>query len=443
LNRTILFIMLLLAAFIMSACAGKSDPLPQDVDLSNEVEHDEDNTTTDDATEILEEEEEDPKPGDDSRIIEGFNIAPALTVTSLKEAYQDYFLFGVGLNGTSPSNDTVQSEAMREIIKHHFNSVTYSNLMKPSYLLDHAQSMSNADQGISEPAVNFESAIAGLEFAKENNIQMRGHTLVWHAQTPDWFFREGYRSNGEFVDKDTMLERMESYIKQVLDYTQTEYPGVIYSWDVVNEAVEIRTGHFETETGLHIRTMHGDDLDNLWYKIVGIDYVEKAFEYARKYADTEVKLFYNDYNTFQPLKTSSIYQLVLGLKEKGFIDGIGMQGYMGLDYPRIGSGHDNIADAIKKFSELELEIHITELTISSNDKDEASMNAQANRYKELFELLTELDTNSGGPANITSVTVFGLMDEYMFYANDKNYARLFDGQLQPKPAFYSIMSVVE
>ncbi|MCM8900025.1 endo-1,4-beta-xylanase [Caldicoprobacter algeriensis] len=109
--------------------------------------------------------------------------------------------------------------------------------------------------GNSEPAVKFDTVIPGLEFCKENGIQMRGHVLVWHNQVPDWFFREGYESDGEFVDKETMLARMESYIRQVLEFTQKEYSGVIYAWDVVNEAVEITDGSFlRLESGFNIRT---------------------------------------------------------------------------------------------------------------------------------------------------------------------------------------------
>jgi endo-1,4-beta-xylanase len=294
-----------------------------------------------------------------------------------------------------------------------------------------------------EPAVVFDSMIAGLEFCKENGIQMRGHVLVWHNQVPDWFFREGYQTEGEYVDKDSMLVRLESYIKQVLEFTQTEYPGIIYCWDVVNEAVENSAGSFEKETGFNIRTKFAGSKDNMWYKVIGVDYVEKSFEYARKYADPEVKLFYNDYNTFQPTKTISIYALVSYLKEKGLIDGIGMQGYMSLTYPGIAAGNDNFMSAVTKFAELGLEIQITELSIKSEDMSEASMEKQAERYESLFQILAGLDTASGRSANITSVTVFGLMDEYLFYDNDTTNSRLFDGKLQPKPAFYSILSVAE
>lgn len=375
--------------------------------------------------------------------VDGYDITASVIGTPLKEAYEEYFRMGVGLNGTSASNATIRSDAMSEIIKYHFNSVTYSNLMKPVYLLDQKGSVDNYDNGITTPAVNFDAVIDGLEFCKENNIKMRGHVLVWHNQVPEWFFREGYQNDGEFVDKETMLGRLESYIQQVIIFMQTEYPGVIYAWDVVNEAVEISAGAYETESGFNIRTKYDGTKDNLWYKVIGVDYVEKSFEYARKYADSEVKLFYNDYNTFQTMKTLKIYKLALYLKEKDLIDGIGMQGYMSLTYPGIAGGNDSFMTAILKFAELGLEIHITELSISAPDKSEESMAKQAERYKTLFQILVGMDTASGLSANITSVTVFGLMDEYLFYTNDETNTRLFDGDLQPKPSFHSILSVVE
>ncbi|MGB4163067.1 MAG: endo-1,4-beta-xylanase, partial [Bacillota bacterium] len=160
-------------------------------------------------------------------------------------------------------------------------------------------------------------------------------------------------------------------------------------------------------------------------------------------ADPEVKLFYNDYNTFQPSKTQAIYRLVSHLKEKGLIDGIGMQGYMDLSYPGIESGRDNLKDALAKFAELGLEIHITELSIRTNGSSEELFRRQAQRYQAVFNTLAEMDTAGGGPANITSVTVFGLMDNYLFYSDDTTTTRLFDGNLQPKPAFYSVLGVAE
>lgn len=438
----------LLAAMLLLSCSGKEDgkatggnnePI---VTTAPTQAPDPTKAPVEESASVAEAEANTPVTPAEPVIVDGYDLTAALSGIALKDAYKDYFKIGVGLNGSTPDTDTTKSAAMSEIIKYHFNSVTYSNLMKPSYLLDQEGSIKNYESGNTEPAVSFNSAISGLEFCKANNIQMRGHVLVWHNQVPEWFFRVGYKNDGDYVDKDTMLARLESYIKQVLTFTQTNYPGVLYCWDVVNEAVENSAGAYEKESGFNIRT-HYDGKENLWYKVIGVDYVEKSFEYARKYADPEVKLFYNDYNTFQPTKTASIYKLVSYLKDKGLVDGIGMQGYMDLSYPGIAGGNDSFMTALSKFAELELEIQLTELTIRSADKSPESMEKQANRYESLFQILKGLDTASGKNANITSVTVFGLMDEYLFYTNDKTYARLFDGKLQPKPAFYSILGVAE
>lgn len=380
-------------------------------------------------------------PGKEAIVIDGFEITASISGTPLKDAYRDYFLIGVGLNGSNIATDTLNSRAMTEIIKYHFNSVTYSNLMKPSYLLDQEGSIANLKAGNPEPAVKFDTVIKGLEFCKANGVKMRGHVLVWHTQTPAWFFREGYSDFGKYVDRETMLLRLESYIRQVLEFTQKEYPGVIYAWDVVNEAVEDTAGHYETKSGFNIRTKFSRIHDNPWYVAVGIDYVEKAFAFARKYAAPGVKLFYNDYNTFQPVKTRAIYKLAAHLKEKGLIDGIGMQGYMSLTYPGISSGVNNFLTALAILGELGLEIHVTELSINPQRSDAELFQIQADRYEEVFRVL--LDVKTSGLANVTSVTVFGLMDNYLFYPYDRTLTRLFDRKLQPKPAFYSVLKAVE
>jgi len=381
---------------------------------------------------------------DTGRIVEGrFDITYAVSGIALKDAFRDYFRMGVGINGNAITNASVRSEALNRIKAYHFNSTTYTNLMKPDFLLYQQGSISNYQSGNPEPALRFDSIIEGMEFCVANNINMRGHVLIWHNQVPEWLFREGYQQTGDFVDRETMLNRMRSYIRQVLEFTQTNYPGVITCWDVVNEAVAVTAGGYETQSGFYIRTTFGENRDNLWYKVIGADYFVKAFEFARRYAGADVKLFYNDYNTFQPVKTERIFALISHLKELGLIDGIGMQGHMGLDYPGISAGNHNIKAAIERFAQLGLEIQITELSINSGNDDEISMQRQADRYEELFRLLTQMDTAGGGPANITSVTVFGLMDRYLFYPADRTFSRLFDGRLQPKPSFRSVMSVVE
>ena len=352
----------------------------------------------------------------------------------LKDLSADYFTFGVGINGSTLENQTLNIPEYMELSKQQFNSCTMTNLMKSCYILDQMGSQKNLKEGNEEPALSFASIDPTLKWCQENDMKMRGHTLVWHTQAPEWFFREGYADDGEYVDKDTMLMRMESYIRQLLTHVQEEYPGVIYCWDVVNEAVDPESA--DPDSPFQCRTKIMQD-PNPWYETIGQDYVEMAFTYARKYADSDVKLFYNDYNTYQTPKTDGIYTLCESLKEKGLIDGIGMQGYWGIDYPPMS----DIENAIKRFSELGLEIQITELSVGLDKENEVMFQKQADKYAEIFNLLCDMDTQGGGPANITNVTVFGLVDHYR--EGDTTNSRLFDENYKPKPAFNAIVEVLE
>ena len=184
------------------------------------------------------------------------------------------------------------------------------------------------------------------------------------------------------------------------------------------------------------RTKCGND-PNPWYETIGPDYVEMAFTYARKYADSDVKLFYNDYNTYQEPKTDGIYKLCESLKEKGLIDGIGMQGYWGISYPSI----QMIETAIQKFAELGLELQVTELSIGVDSETDVQFNKQAVKYAQVFKMLHDMDQDAGGPANITNVTVFGLVDHYR--EGDTTNTRLFDKDYQPKPAYIKVKETME
>jgi endo-1,4-beta-xylanase len=352
----------------------------------------------------------------------------------LKDLSADYFTFGVGINGSTPDNQCLNNPAYMELSKKQFNSCTMTNLMKSCYILDQFNSQENLINGSEEPALSFFTIDPTLKWCQENGMKMRGHTLVWHTQAPEWFFREGYKDDGEYVSREVMLVRMESYIKQLLTHVQTEYPGVIYCWDVVNEAVDPDSA--DPESYFKCRTKI-ENAPNPWYETIGQDYVEMAFTYARKYADSDVKLFYNDYNTFQAPKTEGIYNLAQSLKEKGLIDGIGMQGYWGIDYPPM----KDIQTAIEKFAELGLEIQITELSVGVDKETDAMFEKQADKYEEIFNLLCDMDTQGGGPANITNVTVFGLVDHYR--EGDNTNSRLFDRSYMPKPAFGKIVEVLE
>ncbi|MCL2373572.1 MAG: endo-1,4-beta-xylanase [Defluviitaleaceae bacterium] len=376
-----------------------------------------------------------------------FNLRPALTATPLKDIFADFFTIGVALNGNNISNVSINSPELAALTAFHFNSVSYSNLMKPDFLLDPIASRRNARNG-DETAVGvrFDSAIPGMEFAQANNIGMRGHTLLWHNQTPDWFFREGFLTDGALVSRDVMIARLESYISQVLDFFQTNYPGVVYAWDVVNEAVTTAPGQFNNASGWHTRSHWGDSNNprsNRWYEVIGPDYVRYAFYFARRYAAPDVRLFYNDYNTFQRDRTDAMLVLMEYLLDLGLVDGIGLQSAMGLTWPSsLRTGTNNMVQELQRFGELGLEIHISELCVRIGSDSPSLFQQQADRYRDVFDILLEMHVLNGGPANIANVTFFGLMDCYKFYEGFCQYYWIFDKNLQPKPAFHLISEAV-
>ncbi len=361
-----------------------------------------------------------------------YDLTKALTEPALKDLCNGYFSLGVGINGSTLENQTLNVPEYMAVAKKHFNSCTMTNLMKSCYILDQAGSKQSIKDGDGSPVLSFATIDPTLKWCQENGMQMRGHTLVWHAQAPDWFFREGYDDKGAYVDKETMLFRLESYIAQLMTHVQENYPGVVYCWDVVNEAVDPDKG--DQDSAFLCRTENNGE-PNPWYITIGEDYVEMAFTYARKYAAEGVKLFYNDFNTYDTVKRNAIYTLCESLKEKGLIDGIGMQGYWGVDYPSIGT----LEGTINRYAELGLEIHITELSVGVDEETEESFKEQARRYGMIFMSLRGLDTEGGGNANITNVTFFGLIDHYR--PGDTTNSRLFDSEYQPKPAFENVRNM--
>lgn len=362
-----------------------------------------------------------------------FDLTAALMQPALKDYCKGYFKLGVGLTGSSPQNMAINSEEYMTVAEKHFDSCTLTNLMKAFYMLDQEGCIANAAAGNEEPALTFSHVDEVLQWCVDTGVQMRGHTLVWHTQTPDWFFREGYKNDGEYVDRETMLVRMDSYIKQMMTYCQDNYPGAIYCWDVVNEAVD----EGGDQNSFYLCRTQCDGQPNPWYVVIGDDYVEQAFRSARKYAAEGVKLFYNDYSTIYTTKRDAIYRLCEYLKEEGLIDGIGMQAYW------TGADTDTIERAIKTFAKLGLEIQITELSLDAADLSEEELKKQANSYGSLFYMFSYLDTQGGGPANITAVTLFGLQDGFVMYnGTDKTTSRIFDKDFQPKPAFERIAKIM-
>ena len=336
-------------------------------------------------------------------------------IMTLKDAYKQYFKVGAAV-----SRRDLYTPAHMKFLTAQFNSFTCENEMKPEYFLDKDANKNDPDKYDLSPAITFERAIPYLEYAKENGISMRGHTLVWHNQTPKWFFCEHYNENFPFADREKILTRLENYIRSILEYTANNYPGVIYAWDVVNEVVD-----------------DGAIRKSLWTATVGEDYVFRAFEYARKYAAPGVSLFYNDYETAQDWKRDYIFENILKpLCEKKLVDGMGMQSHLLMDHPSI----EDYSIALEKYGSLGLQIHITELDMHNADPSEESMHALAERYREVFKLY--IDAKTSQKANITSVTFWNLRDEESWlsgFRRETSYPLLFKGRFEAKEAYYAVM----
>ncbi len=336
---------------------------------------------------------------------------------NLKDAFYSRFKMGAAI-----SRMNLNTPANTKLLLDQYNSFTSENDMKPMYFLDNEANCKEPEKYNLEPKLRFDFAIPYLEFSKQNHIAMRGHTLVWHNQTPKWFFCKNYDETAGLEDRETMLARLENYIKGVLTFVQENYAGQIYAWDVVNEAID-----------------EGAMRKSLWTETIGEDFVIKAFEFARKYASPEVKLFYNDYDTFLEWKRTCILDLILKpLMERNLIDGVGMQTHLQMD-----TDLREYQATLLAFGALGLEVHVTEMDIHNADDSDASMDALADKYQELFSIL--IKAKDGGKANITSVTFWNLLDENSWLTNfrkEVSHPLLFKGHSEAKKAYYSVLGTV-
>ena len=311
--------------------------------------------------------------------------------------------------GTSVSPNELNSGA--SFIKKHFNSITPENELKPDSLLKQGSSDNTRCN------VSLANAAKTLKFCEDNNIGVRGHTFVWYSQTPDWFFRENFSTNGNYVSKDIMNKRLENFIKDTFDLLAKEYPNLnVYAYDVCNELFLNDGGGLRPGSNSGWTKVYGDNND---------EFIINAFTYARKYAPNGCKLYVNDYNEYITAKTNDIYNIAMKLKEKGLIDGIGMQSHLATNYPSAS----DYETALKKFISTGLEVSITELDIETKGND----SARAQFFENIFKLAVKYNES------IPSFTVWGTHDPISWRRNETPL--LFGDNYQPKPDYEKVMSI--
>lgn len=390
----------------------------------------------------------------------------AADIPSLKDVFRDHFLVGGAVNrsivtgASSPrrSGDLVSRDAA--LVQSQFNQITAENDMK--WQLLHPRE--GAD------GYDFGPADAFVAFGQKHGMQLVGHTLVWHSQTPDWVFAGtnpppptatmtnaapaevqstntratttnsagprrfggGFgRYTGPRASREELLQRMEDHIRTVVG----RYKGKVQAWDVVNEALADGNGTNVLRS-------------SLWLEIIGPDFIAKAFQFAHE-ADPAAVLRYNDYGLENPVKRQKLITLIRSLREQGVpVHAIGTQAHLNL-----GTTFEAMDTALTEMATLGLPIHVTELDVNGAQGGQRGTGADvaANASTTQGGLVDNADQRLAEAyagvfrafvkhrSSVKMVTFWGANDAVSWRANGKPL--LFDGENRPKPAFDAVIAV--
>lgn len=343
---------------------------------------------------------------------------PVATTETIQSVLEEYGIKA----GTCLSDQMIKNEKCLEIIKANFNSITLENHMKPDYILD-----KKASQETGELVVKFSSTTESLlKWCSENGMAMRGHTMIWYSQTPSWIFYENFDTSASLVGREVMLERMESYIRQIFEkLEELGYLEMFYAYDVVNEAW----------------MENGSMRDCLWLQTIGDDYLWYAFYYADKYAPEYIDLYYNDYN--EQFKTDTLYNFVQTLVDEDgnyLIDGIGLQAHLYTEDSLI-----TYLKTVEKLGSTGLKVCLTELDIclgtwpNIKPATEENLKKQGQHYYNLIHGLSQLAEE--GKVNMDSLTFWGFTDK-LSWRKERN-PLLFNSKFEPKYAYYGVLQMKE
>ena len=343
--------------------------------------------------------------------------------------------------GGALTADILTNSNKMQLVQKHYNSVTAGNEMKPDYIIKGINDDGSLKLDFTIPDTTLDAFWKYNQGkAAKDQIHVRGHVLCWHSQTPEIFFKD---KSGKLLDSKAMNKRLEEYIKAVTGHVQEKYPGLVYCWDVVNEAIVPEDG----EVG-GIRKANGS-VETYYHQIYGSsnEYIINAFKYANKYADPSVKLFYNDYGETDKTKMECICNLVDAIKaaEGTRSDGIGMQSHYSMESPSASE----LYTAITTYAKHADEVQITELDMlasksydGSAAQKEAEQTKQAYRYKEIID--TILKAKDDG-ANVTALVFWGVSDDDSWLLSPEfsqgrhNMPLLFDENLKAKPAYWGVV----
>ena len=381
--------------------------------------------------------------------------------------------------GTAIMSSEIKDDTLMELVEKHFNAVTFGNELKPDALFNYqiGQSVGYTKitfQGkeLKVPVVNdknenldFSRADEMLEKILEwnnanpnNKIRVRGHVLVWHSQTPEWFFHEDYNVAKPYVDKETMNRRLEWFISSVFDHyfgeaANKKYAGLFYGWDVVNEAVngntyrddKVISDASDTSTS---DTRHGSN--SMWWRVYkSNEFIINAFKYANKYAPKNVELYYNDFGETDNTKCEGIVKLINDVKSADGtrLDAFGMQAHYNVD----GFSAAQFKSVAKKYAQAAGKVQLTELDFKASSTYDGTAATKESEYtkmaychKNLYEAIKALKKEG---TNVSGITVWGVIEPNSWLHSQSDLGGgasgsaqcplLFDGNYKAKPAYWA------
>ena len=383
--------------------------------------------------------------------------------------------------GTGIILDEIKDNTLMDLVEKHFNAVTFGNELKPDALFNYklensidTKTVQFDGQDLLVPMVN--DAGDSLDFSRadamvdkilewnaahpDRKIRIRGHVLVWHSQTPEWFFHENYDISKPYVDKETMNRRLEWYISSVFDHyfgeaANKKYDGLFYGWDVVNEAVignTYRTDKVNPAESLD-EIRHGNN-SSWWHVYQSNEFIINAFKYANRYAPKDVELYYNDFGETDNIKSEGIIKLISDVKsaEGTRLDAFGMQAHYSVD----SFSAAQFKTVAKKYAEAAGKVQLTELDFQSSAayKSGASKESEYTKmaycHKQLFDAAKDLKKNG---TNVAGITVWGVIEPNSWLHEQSNVGGgadgskqcplLFDGKYKAKPAYWAYVDATK
>lgn len=381
--------------------------------------------------------------------------------------------------GTAIMSSEISDDTLMELVEKHFNAVTLGNELKPDALFNYqigqsvdCKTITFKGTELKVPVVNdknenldFSRADAMLEKILEwnnanpkNKIRVRGHVLVWHSQTPEWFFHEDYDVAKPYVDKETMNRRLEWFISSVFDHyfgkaANGKYDGLFYGWDVVNEAVNGNTYRDdkvipdESDTSTS-DTRHGSN--SMWWRVYkSNEFIINAFKYANHYAPEDVELYYNDYGETDNTKCEGIVKLINDVKHADGtrLDAFGMQAHYNVD----GFSAAQFKSVAKKYAAAAGKVQLTELDFKASSTYDGTAATKESEYtkmaychKNLYEAIKALKKEG---TNVSGITVWGVIEPNSWLHSQSDLGGgasgsaqcplLFDGNYKAKPAYWA------